>query len=80
MFIIEGLFTVLFGLVSFILLPRSPQTTRLFTPKEREYVVRVLQEDITSDDEVFSWGEVRRAFVLPHVIMLAITFFFSGAC
>ncbi|KAL4257079.1 MFS transporter superfamily protein [Pleurotus pulmonarius] len=59
-FIIEGLFTVLFGLVSFILLPRSPKTTRLFTPKERD------------------WGEVRRAFVLPHVIMLAIIFFFSG--
>ncbi|KAL4255545.1 MFS transporter superfamily protein [Pleurotus pulmonarius] len=77
-FIIEGLFTALFGLASFVLLPRSPKTTRFFTSEERDYVIRVLEEDTTEGDELFSWREVGRAFMLPQVMMLAIIFFFSG--
>lgn len=78
-FILEGLFTVLFGIASFFLLPRSPKATRFFTPDERDYVVRVLQEETATDDESFSWREVRQAFVLPQVVMLAVIFFFLGA-
>ncbi|KAG9217884.1 hypothetical protein CCMSSC00406_0005254 [Pleurotus cornucopiae] len=77
-FIVEGLFTVLFGLASFALLPRSPKTTRFFTPEERDYVVHVLEGDTTEGDELFSWREVCRAFMLPQVMTLAIIFFFSG--
>ncbi|KAF4568225.1 hypothetical protein EYR40_010375 [Pleurotus pulmonarius] len=77
-FIIEGLFTVLFGLASYTLLPRSPGTARFFTPQERDYIVRVLQDDSVADDESFTWREVGQAFMAPHVIMQAFIFFFAG--
>lgn len=77
-FIIEGLFTVIFGLASYVLLPRSPKTIRFLTPEERDYIVGVLQGDTVADDELFSWHDVGRALVAPQVIMVAIIFFFVG--
>ncbi|KAL4260553.1 MFS transporter superfamily protein [Pleurotus pulmonarius] len=78
-FIIEGIFTVLFGFASFALLPRSPKTAYFLTPEEREYVVCVLREDASIDDELFRWSEVGKAFMAPQVVMLGIIFFFTGA-
>ncbi|KAF9494659.1 MFS general substrate transporter [Pleurotus eryngii] len=77
-FIIEGLFTVIFGLASYILLPRSPGAARFFTPEERDYIVGVLQGETVEDDESFSWHDVGRALVAPQVIIVAIIFFFAG--
>ena len=79
-FIIEGLFTVLFGLASYALLPRSPKTMRLFTAEERDYITSVLQQDIVADDDLFSWRDVGRALMAPQVIMVAIISFLNGAC
>lgn len=81
-FILEGLFTFVFGVASFVLLPRSPAHAHFFTQEEKEYVVAKLKEDgaIESDERVdeFSWKEVGRAFALPQVWMLAIVFFMDG--
>lgn len=81
-FILEGLFTFLFGLVSYALLPRSPLHARFLSQQEKEYVVARLMEDgSTSKQETadgFSWREVGMAFILPQVWMLGIIFFFSG--
>jgi len=81
-FILEGLFTFLFGLSTFILLPRSPRHARFFNEKEKDYVVAKLKEDGATgrNDEIdaFSWKEVGRAFALPQVGFLAIIFFFDG--
>jgi len=82
-FILEGLFTVVFGAASFFLLPRSPAHARFFNQEEKEYVTAKLKEDgSTSKNENvdgFSWREVGMAFALPQVWVLAITFFFAGA-
>jgi hypothetical protein len=81
-FILEGLFTVLFGLSSFFLLPRSPAHAFFFDDREKDYVIASLRKDgSTSYDEridAFSWVEVGRAFKLPQVWFLAVIFFFDG--
>lgn len=83
-FILEGLFTFLFGLCSYFLLPRSPSHTRFLNETERAYVVERLRESgSTAHDESadgFSWREVRQAFRLPQVWMLAVILFFNGGC
>ena len=81
-FILEGLFTFLFGVISFWLLPRTPAHTHFFDEKEKAYVVTRLREDGATgrDEQVdrFSWYQVGQAFTLPQVWMLAIMFFFGG--
>ncbi|KAJ7592019.1 major facilitator superfamily domain-containing protein [Mycena floridula] len=81
-FIIEGLFTVLFGVASFWLLPRSPTTAYFLKQDEKEYIVSKLKEDqsISRDEsrDQFNWKEVGRAFLLPQVLFLGLIFFLSG--
>jgi hypothetical protein len=81
-FILEGLFTVIFGLTSFFLLPRSPAHARFLSPAEKDFVVQKLKEDGTTGNDkkadAFSWREVGMAFKLPQVWMLAIVFFMDG--
>ncbi|KAI6010739.1 major facilitator superfamily domain-containing protein [Pisolithus orientalis] len=81
-FFIEGLFTFLFGVISFFVLPRSPETARFLSSEERRYVIsklkssKAISEDAREDD--FSWIEVLRAFKSPHVLLLSIIPFFNG--
>ena len=81
-FILEGLFTFLFGLFSYVLLPRSPAHAKFLTEDEKLYVISKLKEDgATGRDESlddFSCREVGMAFKLPQVWMLALLFFFAG--
>ncbi|KAG6902045.1 hypothetical protein C0995_005255 [Termitomyces sp. Mi166 len=81
-FILEGLFTVLFGLSSFFTLPHSPARARFLNDEEKEYVVQRLRETGATGDrdeaDTFSWSEVGKAFTLPHVWMIAVAFFFDG--
>lgn len=83
-FIIEGLLTVVFGVVSFFILPRSPAHAKFLTQREKSYVAAKLREDGASgsSEEIdqFSWREVFQAFSLPHVWLLAVLFFLSGEC
>ncbi|OJA15235.1 hypothetical protein AZE42_07981 [Rhizopogon vesiculosus] len=81
-FILEGIFTFLFGLICFFILPNSAATATFFSTKERDYVLARLKEDgaISSDDksDSFSWIEVFRCFKSLHVLMLAPVLFVLG--
>ncbi|KAI5993256.1 major facilitator superfamily domain-containing protein [Pisolithus albus] len=81
-FILEGLFTFVFSIFSFLVLPRSPETARFLTSEERYYVVTKLKSSkaISDDDDkdVFSWIEVWRAIRSPQVLMLCVVVFFGG--
>lgn len=81
-FIIEGVFTVGFGLASFFLLPRSPAHARFLNEREKKYVDTQLREGgaIGKDakEDSFSWSEVSKTFKLPQVWLLAIIYFFNG--
>ena len=78
----EGLFSVLFGISSFFLLPNSPKAVKTLNDEERELISRALLLDGISEmgktSENRSWSEFRRTFVQPHVILLVIVGFFSG--
>jgi len=81
-FILEGLFTILFGISSFFLLPRSPEDCRFLSETERLYVLQQLQKTGATGEEStdkFTWKEVGLAFMQPQVQMLAVQFFFSGS-
>ncbi|KAF8891690.1 major facilitator superfamily domain-containing protein [Infundibulicybe gibba] len=77
-----GGFTVLFGLVSFFIFPRSPAHARFLKPHEREYVIATLREDgAISKEEAndgFSWAEVRKTFKLPQFWFLFVVYFLNG--
>ncbi|PBK64283.1 MFS general substrate transporter [Armillaria solidipes] len=75
-FILEGAFTVAWGLMSYFLMPRDAMAAKFLRPAEREYVANQVVE---SGAERFEWREVRKAFVAPHVWILGIIFFFSGS-
>ncbi|KAF4590269.1 hypothetical protein EYR38_009567 [Pleurotus pulmonarius] len=81
-FILEGIFTVLFGIFSSFFIPSSPMNCRLLKQEEKEYIMLRLREDgaISKDDrnDVFSWREVFKIFYLPHVWLLFFVFFFHG--
>ncbi|KAJ3576981.1 hypothetical protein NP233_g27 [Leucocoprinus birnbaumii] len=81
-FILEGLFTVLFGLVSFLLLPRSPRHAYFLNEQEKDYIVAKLKEDgVEGRDpsiDAFSWREVGKAFMLPQIWFLAVVLFCDG--
>jgi len=78
----EGTLSIVFGLISFFFLPRSPETARFLTQKERAYVISTLKhagsvsED--GDRDKFSWTEATRTAKSPHVWLLCVVFFFSG--
>jgi hypothetical protein len=80
-FILEGLFTVIFGLCSYFLLPRSPSQARFLSEGEKAYVISELETDGTknNDADSFGWKEVIAAFARPQVGILACAFFMSGA-
>ncbi|KAI6045742.1 MFS general substrate transporter [Pisolithus marmoratus] len=81
-FILEGLFTVVFGIFSFLLLPRSPEAARFLSSEESRYIVSKLKRSraISDDDmkDLFSWTEVLRAIRSPQVLMLSVVTFFGG--
>ncbi|KAG6855640.1 hypothetical protein H0H87_012764 [Tephrocybe sp. NHM501043] len=80
LFFLEGLFSVLFGVLSFFLLPRSVDRASFLQPVEREEIMAQLKNEGTVDDEadVFSWKEVGQAFLLPQVQFIAGIFLFAG--
>ena len=80
-FILEGLFTILFGLVAYWLLPPTPADARFLNEKEKAYVVARLRDDGATgrgDEDKFSWYQVREAFLLPQVWMLSVVCFCAG--
>ncbi|KAI8998868.1 MFS general substrate transporter [Trametes punicea] len=83
LFILEGAFTVLFGFAAFFLLPNAPTSAPFFTEAEKSLIRRALHDDgiilVGEEDKDYTWTEFWRAFVQPHVILIALSGFFNGA-
>ncbi|ETW77229.1 major facilitator superfamily [Heterobasidion irregulare TC 32-1] len=85
-FVLEGLFTTVFGIVSWFFIPATPADVPFLTQAEKDTYVRALVQDWSGDTdadgqatEVFSWSEVWSTFTdAPHVLLLCLPLFFSG--
>lgn len=78
-FILEGLFTLLFGFSSYFTLPRSIDTAWFLSNQEKEYVnAKLLEDSANTDEDGFTWKEVTEALKLPQLWFLNIAFFLDG--
>ncbi|KAF8122705.1 major facilitator superfamily domain-containing protein [Boletus edulis] len=81
-FILEGIFTIVFGAISYFLIPCSPKTASFLTEKERAHVVSALKYDGSvsevDENDKFNWREIVRAAKSPHVWCLAVMSFLNG--
>jgi hypothetical protein len=74
-FILEGLFTFLFGLVSYALLPRSPVHAHFLSQQEKEYAVARLTQRASKKQQTASAGEKSARPSYSHKSSLIALFF-----
>ncbi|KAI0764530.1 MFS general substrate transporter [Trametes elegans] len=83
LFILEGLFTIVFGLASYFMLPDNPAAVPALMPEEQKTITAILEADGLSraerSDFSYTMAEVGRTFVQPHVILVALCGFFNGS-
>ncbi|KAL5530811.1 hypothetical protein ACEPAF_7069 [Sanghuangporus sanghuang] len=79
-FILEGIFTILIGLISFFITPSTPQDVRWLTKREKDIIMKrlVLDRPMTSFSDVFSWSQVLTAITSPHVFIVFCMMFLNG--
>lgn len=83
-FILEGMFTVLVGVLVFFILPDSPATARFLTPEERKFMSERLENDTgssggkISQDEKFQWKFLWRAALDWKIWMAALAQWCAG--
>ncbi|CAH7687688.1 major facilitator superfamily domain-containing protein [Phakopsora pachyrhizi] len=79
-FIVEGLFTCCWGILSYFFFLDSIDASRFLTVNEKKILITRLQKDRAKApiDETFSWAEVMQSFASPHVLMVVLAFFLSG--
>ncbi|KIK65234.1 hypothetical protein GYMLUDRAFT_94587 [Collybiopsis luxurians FD-317 M1] len=78
-FILEGLFSFLFGLSAYFLLPHSVDRAEFLSAEEKEYVkAQLLKDNGFQQDTGFSQKEIIEAFKLPQLWILAPAFFLAG--
>jgi sugar phosphate permease len=78
-FVLEGLFSFVFGFASYFILPRSVDQARFFSKEEKDYVnAKLLEDNANTDEDRFTWKEVVEALKLPQMWFLNIAFFLDG--
>lgn len=74
-FVIEGLITVVCGLISFLGLPNSIQSARFLTQEEKAHAEQRLGHLASHETEKFSWAEVKRGVFNVQVWLSASAYF-----
>ncbi|KAF8895879.1 MFS general substrate transporter [Gymnopilus junonius] len=79
-FILEGLFSFLVGLIAFFLVPATPRDAKFLTEEEKEIVIQRLEKDrpFVNPLDTFSFREVFASAASPHVILIFIIYFLGG--
>ena len=79
---IQGAVTIIFGIVTFLVLPNTPASCKFLSEDERRIATRRLQQDsyggtVRQDvaEEPFSWHWVRSALLNPNTVLLSISNF-----
>lgn len=80
-FCLEGLFTVVFGVFSFFVLPNTPAQVKSFTPEQAAHCVERLKQDVEfSETERTSLTAILSVFKSPHLYLQCLMLFCNGAC
>jgi hypothetical protein len=78
LFIIEGSLTILFALITLLVIPKDIQSCYFLTDAEKEVAeARILQDSVQSLSNNFSWKEALSEFrtVHPYIrVIIAITY------
>lgn len=79
-FILEGLFSVLMGLLSFYLVPATPRTSRFLSERQKEIIMERLERDrpFVNPVDKFTLKQVFASMTSPHVILLFLVYFMGG--
>ncbi|KAF9451878.1 MFS general substrate transporter [Macrolepiota fuliginosa MF-IS2] len=82
-FILEGLFSVLMGLISFFFVPSTPADCKFLTPSEKLLIKTQLEYDRPSvtpniPSDKFSFREILRSLTSTHVLIIFVVFFLGG--
>lgn len=79
-FIIEGLFSTVCGLIGYFVTPGTPRDIRLLSEKEKDLVMARLEADRPSinPSDSFSFKYVKQSLTSIHVVLVFIMFFCVG--
>ncbi|KAF9479974.1 MFS general substrate transporter [Pholiota conissans] len=79
-FILEGLFTICFGVSSFWFVPQTPRHAKFLSDHEKDLVMARLERDrpFINPLDSFSLKYVAQSLTSPHVILVFIAYFMSG--
>ena len=78
-FLLEGLFTICYGIAIAFILPNSPHDVKILSPTEAEHCVRRLQDDGPAKESgAFNVKALLSAFRSPHILILCIALFVNG--
>ncbi|RSH90376.1 hypothetical protein EHS25_000981 [Saitozyma podzolica] len=79
-FIIEGLFTIVWGTLSFFILPRDPQTTRYLSEEERAalLIAHDVDRQMEEEEQPLTVSAVLSALKAPQMWLIFVQFFCSG--
>ncbi|PPR06290.1 hypothetical protein CVT24_001096 [Panaeolus cyanescens] len=80
-FIVEGLITVLIGLIGFYMVPRTPADARFLSPSEKEAIIKRLErfKPHSKYEGNFTIKQVLLPFTSPHIILVFIIAFMFGS-
>ncbi|KAG2222458.1 hypothetical protein INT45_013371 [Circinella minor] len=80
-FIIEAIPTLLFGILTYFVLPDYPAKTSFLNEREREIIVRRIIEDAGPATEThFSWNQVIQAFLDWKVYAYSLSYICGAIC
>ncbi|EON67345.1 hypothetical protein W97_06598 [Coniosporium apollinis CBS 100218] len=79
-FLLEGLFTVVFGIFAFFVLPNTPHQVLTFTPEQADHCIRRLEADGPPESGKFSSKAMLSAFKDLHIWLNCLALFCSGTC
>lgn len=81
LYIIEGSLTLLVGVAYFFLIADTPETARYLSDDDKVIVsLRAKQEAVFSQDEGFSWVEVRKALTDPVIYLSGVAHLGFDTC
>ena len=80
--VVEGIATVIFGIICFFFMPDTPAAAKFLTDEEKIWALRRMRMDASGstavdvDHEKFDWYWVKMALKAPQMYLCAMIWFF----